>query len=162
MKKLILTIFISSIIFSVSGCNENQHSKKSDILSRDSQSFINSIICEIQNFVAFIDSVPRSRELQNVIGVKFSQIEKDTFFTLETSYFYAPNFDYYYFRNGYMIVFYNTSILTDKSWLKSLPKEPILEKYKSEKDVIFRPFEAQIKRFQIINLDSVKMISYTQ
>lgn len=162
MKKLRLIIFIFSIIISASGCNENQHSKKSNRLSKDNQSSINSVICEIQNFVALIDSVPRSRELQNIIQVKFSQVENDTFFTLETSYFYPPNFDYHYFKNGFMIVFYNTSILTDNSWLKSLPREPILEKYKSEKDVIFKPFEAQTKRFQIINLDSVKLISYTK
>jgi len=113
---------------------------------------------EISKFVLMVDSIPRSRELQNVIVVTFNKQNKELFVTFKTCYYYPKRPDGYYFDGSYMIAFYNSSLWPVKELKNCFIRDSIPKKYRSEDEVHFRAFEPRVKEYQLVDSGSPRLI----
>lgn len=119
------------------GNNNNVRNNFSD----DFPLFIDNFNSELNQFISKIDSMPRSRELQNIVRVYLYKKKKDTILLIQSHYYYTKPIDYFQVINGsYLVVYYNFKnyyplILKPKS--QQIPK-----KFKSKKEAFPKPFES--------------------
>jgi hypothetical protein len=118
------------------------------------------LLTEINRFVLMVDSIPRSRELQNIIIIIFEKKYKDLFVTLKTSYYYPKKPDGYFFDGSYMVAFYNSSLWPVKELKNCFSKDSIPNKYIREDEVHFRAFEPREKEYQVVDSGSLRLIEY--
>ena len=120
-----------------------------------------NLFTEINKFVLIVDSIPRSRELQNVIVITFNRQNKKLFVTFKTSYYYPKRPDGYYFDGSYMIAFYNSSLWPIKELKNCFIRDSIPNKYSREDEVHFRAFEPRVKEYQVVDSDRPRLIEST-
>lgn len=162
MKINIVVITISALLLIYSCRNKKtdstNHSAESIVMNQKANE---NLLSEIKKFVSIVDSVPRSRELQNVILVAFNKKSDSLFVNIKTSYYYPDSIDGYFFLDAYMVAFINTSFWHNSDLTRSFTRDTIPRKYRSEAIVHHRAFEPQIKKYLFIKPDSLRQIKYT-
>ena len=151
-----LLLFIFTIMIGCSIKEQEKDDKKNIEVQNEEK---NAIQVEIDKFISKIDSVRRSRELQNVILVNFKEKEEKKYLIIRSNYYYPNDFDGYYLTEHYLVVFTGISVLQGNEWIKKYPELPIPDKFRSEDIVNFTPYEPTIRTYELVNSDSIKLIS---
>lgn len=109
---------------------------------------------EITCFINSVDAIKVSKQLQNVFLVTFYQEDTICKVDIRTNYFYfLEGFEGYLNLDGYMVAFYGVSNECARNlanW-KLLQKQVREDIFKSENECIFRPYEAQVRKYVIRN-----------
>lgn len=163
-KKCHHTIFLRlaiALFVLVIGCNCSGSKKGSPNITNSTgadnkyESILNPMLkSEITSFINSVDSVKGSKQLQNVFLVNFYQEDTICKVDIRTNYFYnLEGFEGYLNLNGYMVAFYGVSNECARNLvnLGLLQKQVTEDNFKSENECIFRPYEAQVRKYVIRN-----------
>ncbi|NBC83068.1 MAG: hypothetical protein GVY19_06760 [Bacteroidetes bacterium] len=155
MKSTLLLLLFGIILVSTIGSkriNDSDYVKQATDTIRLNDLVINNTFeLELRSFISIIDSLPRSKELQNVITITFNH-KNYCEITLSSNYYYDfEELVGFFVFNDYLLAFYENNECTNNLLCKSLLVKEAPRKYKHVNNVIYKPYNATYKKIILPN-----------